>query len=237
MSFRYIYDARSAVALRNPELQSNVVAISVSTLLCDTYVTKLSLKGDILHEHSVASNGAGSEALALTNNTLKELNLYFRIVSMEGLQAIANFKSLERLSVQLSPAVEFNDSSHGFLLLSLLRLPKLRHLSLNFRVCSSAYAARILEVLQDQNYTLESWHGVVFDFGGDSEAQVMLRLKIHFYLRLNRHGRSLRRSRAPVPWSRVLARCSDQNGGNADVLYDSLKAISSLIGSTAMRME
>jgi hypothetical protein len=237
MSFRYIYDARSAVALRNPELQSTVVAISVSTLLRDNYLTKLSLTGDVLHEEPVARNGGRSEALAVTNNTLKELNLYFRVISMEGLQAISNFKSLERLTIRLSPAAEFNDSSHGFFLLSLLQLANLRHLSLNFRVYSSSYAARIVEVLRDQNYTVETLHGVVLDFAADGDAHAFLREKVHFYLRLNRHGRRLRRSRAVVPWPKVLARCSDRSEDNVDVLYDSLKAVSSLIGSMPVRME
>jgi hypothetical protein len=212
-----------AVALNKPELQSSVVAISVSTILSNTFLTKLTLTGDVLHEPQSIDAG-------LKNNTLQDLTLNFKVISADALQALANFTNLERLTIRTPTAADIRDSDQGRFLIRLLRLPRLCCLSLNCRIHSPVYAERVVAVLRDHNHLTHTLHGVVLDLDSDAAQQRVLQEKIHFYLKLNRYGRDLRRSSMRIPWSRVLANVSNIDE-NHDVLFDNVKAIASLIVS------
>jgi hypothetical protein len=145
MRFRYLYDARSAVALNNSELQSSAVAIFVSTILSNTILTKLTLTGDILHEPRSIDAG-------LKNNMLQDLTLNFNVISVDALQALANFTNLERLTIRTPTAADVGDSDQGRFLIWLLCLPRLRSLSLTCRIRSPVYAERIVAVLRGHSH-------------------------------------------------------------------------------------
>lgn len=227
MRFRYLYDARSAEASNNPELQSSAVTISVSTIHSNTFLTKLTLTGEVLHEPIGAGLGFENDVAGPKNETLKELTLNFKVVSVDALHALANFTNLERLTIRTFAASGVCDREHECFLLQLLRLTKLRYLSLNYRIQSSFDAELLLGVLRDHNHRAHTLRGVVLDLGDDA-AQRTLQEKLNFYLKLNRYGRDLRRSTAPIPWSRVLANAGNRDE-NHDVLFNNLKAVASLM--------
>ena len=233
MSYRYIYDVNSAIALQKPELQSSALVISVSTLLADTFVKKLKLRGEILHEEPLHRC---DDSTCPYNDTMRELDLQFGVISPETIFALTRFRRLEHLCVSLYPSVDFNDAEHGYLLLKLLTdMPNLRCLSIKFRVRSPLFAQRLVHVLTNANHTVHELPGIAMDLGRrHTGAQNSLQSRLQFLLKLNRHGRVLWRSSPgggvpPGLWAKVLARSA--HPADTDVAFETFRAVSWVIRS------